>query len=595
MRFPIRYKLASIVGITIIPMLVYSFIVFFVTLKNLNESTATRNITIARTTAESVDKIIKNSFCPLYPLAHHPDVVAGKTDKVDRLFATLLPNYPEHLNILLADMNGNNTGSAAQSPGVHQLNYLDKEWFLKGREGKPVITNLHISKLFKFPAIMLALPVFADDGHQTGVLGFPLNLIKMREQLGESWNLPPRSMIMLIDAKRNILVCTLSPEMMGKPLKGGKELETIFTNPEGMIRGKDKGNEDRLISFTTIDRTGWKVMVSVPADESMHAALSEALKHLMLMLLVCLIGIPFAALLSKQFVVKLDKLINGLKEIGRGNLLFKLDARGDDELSMVAYAFNDMTTQRLKAENRVQELNISLEREVLDRTAELRAANRDLEAFSASVAHDLRAPLRHIKGFAAILVEENKECINENAMSYLDRINASCLRMEQLIKDILDLSGIGKKELERELIDLSELCRNIFSELQEETPDRHADIRVTPGLMAYGDRNLITLALQNLLDNAWKYTSHNETAYIEFGMTEMNGEQCYYVKDDGAGFDMARAKKLFTPFQRLHRTDDFAGTGIGLATVERIIDRHGGKIWADAAPGKGATFYFTLP
>lgn len=258
---------------------------------------------------------------------------------------------------------------------------------------------------------------------------------------------------------------------------------------------------------------------------------------------------------------------------------------------MFTAILRDVTPQR-QAEDAIKALNEDLRH----RAALLEAANKELEAFSYSVSHDLRAPLRSISGFAEVLVEDYRDRLDATGQDYLRRIREASQRMAALIDDLLNLSRLTRGDLRREPVDLSAVARLIASDLQQERPDRQAEFVIAPGLQARADPRLARTLLQNLIGNAWKYTSKHPSARIEFGSysRDGDGQTVYFVRDDGAGFDMAYADKLFGAFQRLHGMKDFPGSGIGLATVQRIINKHGGEIWAEAAVERGATFHFTL-
>ncbi|MEC4891897.1 MAG: PAS domain S-box protein [Oscillatoria sp. PMC 1051.18] len=252
-------------------------------------------------------------------------------------------------------------------------------------------------------------------------------------------------------------------------------------------------------------------------------------------------------------------------------------------------------SDRVQVEQALKELNQNLELRVKQRTAQLEATNRELEAFSYSVSHDLRAPLRAIDGFSQVVYESYSEVINGQGKDYLKRIRANVQKMTELIDGLLMLSQLTRTEIERTEVNLSSLAQEIATELQQSQPQRQVEFSILPGIVVRGSRRLLPIALENLLNNAWKYTSCHSTARIEFGViTEAEQKPIYFVRDDGVGFDMAYANRLFRAFQRLHPEQDFPGTGIGLATVARIIHRHGGKVWVEAALEKGATFYFTL-
>jgi signal transduction histidine kinase len=242
----------------------------------------------------------------------------------------------------------------------------------------------------------------------------------------------------------------------------------------------------------------------------------------------------------------------------------------------------------------VQSLVSSLESKVQERTLALQVANHELEAFAYSVSHDLRAPLRSIDGFSLALLEDYAGSLDAEGKDYLERLRANAKRMGQLIDAMLTLSRVSRTEMNASMIDISALAQEIVCKLGEHEPDRSVEIEIEPGMSARGDPGLIDALLTNLFSNAWKYTAKVDKATIKLFKTLRDDKTCFCMSDNGAGFDMARVTKLFQPFQRLHSTNEFEGTGVGLATVQRIIHRHGGCIRAEASVGKGAAFFFTL-
>jgi PAS domain S-box-containing protein len=266
-------------------------------------------------------------------------------------------------------------------------------------------------------------------------------------------------------------------------------------------------------------------------------------------------------------------------------------ARGD--VGGIVILTEDVT-ERKRAEDALLELANELENRVKQRTSELEATNKELESFSYSVSHDLRGPLRTMNGFSKVLSEDYATKLDEKGRHYVNRIGAAADRMGQLIDALLQLSRLARTQLEVKPVNLSEVAQRIVDDLRQMEPERKVEVRIHPGLETRGDPNLLSLVLQNLISNSWKFTSRREQAMIEFGAENLDGQGTFFIRDNGAGFNMQYADQLFSPFQRLHSQGDFAGTGIGLATVQRIILRHHGRIWAQAAEEQGATFYFQL-
>jgi signal transduction histidine kinase len=287
-------------------------------------------------------------------------------------------------------------------------------------------------------------------------------------------------------------------------------------------------------------------------------------------LTVCLI----CYLVLRQVTKSYNALMQGIQTMQSGDLSTRINVVSDDEPGRAAHAVNELADA------------------LAVRTSELENANRELEAFNYSVSHDLRKPLTVIYSYCELIREFYSHTLDAQFKTYLQEISDGSQRMNQLIDSLLEFASITRTQLHRGNVNLSEIAHTVATELVFMEPGRRVTFRVSDGITVNGDRNLLQVVMDNLLGNAWKYTAKKEEAIIEFGMLEDGGMPTYYVRDNGSGFDMAHADKLFVPFQRLHVTDT-NGHGIGLATVERIIKRHGGQVWAEGEPEKGSTFYFT--
>lgn len=300
-----------------------------------------------------------------------------------------------------------------------------------------------------------------------------------------------------------------------------------------------------------------------------------------------------ASILKQRKVLEeQDITIADQRNVQRFLILIIILALGLSYTIYRGYRIKHLSNKRLQEqEKQIKKLN----RDLLERAVALEAANKELEAFSYSVSHDLRAPLRSIDGFSQAILEDYGNELDDRGKDYLRRVRSAAQRMAHLIDDMLTLSRMARNEMAFRELDLSAMAEEIAEKLRKLRPDRRIDFLIQPGIRVRGDEHLLRIALENLLDNAFKYTSKHPTARIEFGARTVDHERVFFVKDDGAGFDMKYAQKLFGAFQRMHTEEEFPGTGVGLATVQRIIHRHGGRLWAESEVEKGATFQFTIP
>lgn len=594
MKISIRKKLIFIVLAIVVPLIsvaAYSYYIIVETARHeLSWKIRLTSEEIARELGDNFEK----TFYVIDTLAKHPAVKTMDTTACDKLFAALLPSYPLHLNILTALPNGNNAGSAVDPENAHKLNYNDKEWFQRASSGKRFTGDMHISKLFKSPAIMMAAPVYDDNGSLKGVIGLPINLDKLREKIIRNWQLPPQSIIHVVDSKGYILVDTEHKEHVGVNRSTLPFFAAAQKTVNDFIEMTTADGIKRLHYATAPKNTDWRVIVGVPTVTFLKTASEINSPYLVVIIATALLGLTLSLLLGLRLTGNISMIVEGLKSIGDGRLDHRLNLQGNDELADIAEHFNEMAEKHQRYEREIKDANSHLEQRVEERTAQLVAANKELDAFSYSVSHDLKAPLRTIYGFSNVLLERCVDSLDTEGKDCIARIQNAATRMGSLIDDLLTFSQISRAELHMQTVNLSTMALKIAAELRESNPEREVNFDISADIRATADLVLIRSVMENLLGNAWKFTRYADKPVIIFDARHENGTTAFFVKDNGAGFNQEHANKLFNPFQRLHSSTEFEGTGIGLATVLRIIHRHHGKVWAEGREGEGATFYFTL-
>ncbi len=423
------------------------------------------------------------------------------------------------------------------------------------------------------------------------------------------------------DARELLSALRVDPHIVAAVLydKGGHEFAAYPANVAAdavpTVPGPDGYRFERglLIGFQPVVQAGSQRLGTLYLASDLKAIYDTFRLSGVIGLAVLAVALLAAYLLSRVLQGTISQPILALAETAkavstRQDYSVRAPQLGADELGALTDAFNQMLGRIAEQKGELQRYAADLERRVEDRTrelqerneslrrnaAELLAANTELDAFAYSVSHDLRAPLRSIDGFSQILLEDYSEKLDEAGRESLQRVRAASQRMGTLIDDLLKLARVTRAEIRTEDVDLSGMAREIVADLQRTTPERQVEFQIAPELKARGDTRLLRVALDNLLRNSWKYTAKQPAPRVEFRSADANGGRTFMVRDNGAGFDMKYADKLFGVFQRLHAAADFEGTGIGLATVRRIINRHGGRIWAEGAVDQGATFYFTL-
>ena len=376
-------------------------------------------------------------------------------------------------------------------------------------------------------------------------------------------------------------------QMLSLPALSNDQVETYRFGSKHVVLIREVLSEGKPIGF---------VYLRADLGEISQRLRRYALISLSVLFLSLLAAMLISSRFRKSVAQPIIQLADTARKVSRErDYSMRVAPTGEqNELAVLIDSFNEMLREIQQRDSALQTAHDELERRVSERTRELESSNRELEAFSYSVSHDLRAPLETMNGFSYVLMKKYADKLDPDGKQSIQSIRAAAKRMAELIDDLLNLSRVTTSAMHREEIDLSALARSIMEELCRNEPDRKVEFIAPTTADTFGDARLLRIVMENLLRNAWKYTSQHDLARIEFGQATRNGRTAYFVRDDGNGFDPRSADRLFQPFQRLHDTADFPGNGIGLATVKRIIQKHGGEVWAEGAVEKGATFYFTL-
>lgn len=438
-------------------------------------------------------------------------------------------------------------------------------------EHRPVVSDV-FKAVQGFDAVALHVPVFRGDEFK-GSVAIVINFESLAKNYLEHIKIGKTGYAWVVSRDGTELYCPVPGHTGRAVFENGKDFPSIIAMANEMLKG-NRGTTtyvfDRISGRKVeavrkqavympirLGNTFWSIVVA-SSEEEMLASLDSFRNRLLMFMGTILVGgFLFSFLGAKAWLIVAEE------------------------------------NKRKQAEEELRALNALLEERVAERTAQLENANRELEAFSSSVSHDLRAPLHHMAGYSGILLEDYRERLDEAAVTCLERIKKASEKMQGLIDSLLQLSHINQAKLSLQQVDLSRIAADIAIDLAETDPSRVVRFEIGAGINAEADPVLMQAMMQNLLGNAWKYTRAVPEAVITFSATERDGEKVYSVRDNGSGFDMVFAGNLFTPFQRLHGRE-FEGHGIGLATVQRIVRRHGGEIWGEGEPGKGATFFFTL-
>ncbi|MDB5581169.1 MAG: periplasmic sensor signal transduction histidine kinase [Bradyrhizobium sp.] len=546
-------------------------------------------LTTATRAAEEIDDKLQISLTALTKLAEsiHPATDADWTS-----LQTMLENRPvarsffDTMTIVAAD--GLVVARVPASTSVETINVADRAWFkdlMAG--GAPSISDPVKSRLHGDPVVVIAASLRDPDGTIVATISGALNLYKPNfighigmAKIGNTGSFGlvgrDRTIIMARDKKR---VMTQGPAPGFSPF-----FDRAVSGGEGVGESTNRDGVVSLYAYKPLQSVPWVLTARLPVEEA-FAPIARAQAHFVLLIAAAaLMAMPLVWLVMWRLLVPLQRLHQGVRA-NRANAgaATEVDVSSTDEIGELALEFNALIRERAQADVLVRE-----------RASELEQSNEELKAFSYSVSHDLRSPLRSMNGFAMVLAEDYADKLDEEGRDAIDRIRGASQRMGSLIDDLLRLSHVSRAELSVARVDLSAMAGEIADTIDQANLARTVEWAIEPGLGIHADAALMRIAMQNLMQNAWKFTTRAARPVIRVGVLQGAGRPAYFVADNGVGFDVAYADKLFSPFQRLHHADDFAGTGIGLAIVQRIIHRHGGSIRAEAKQNEGATFFFSV-
>lgn len=563
-------------------------------------------LAISELAAANQENFIKNTRQLFATLTELPGFLLDTNRAaVQRHLSNLLRLTPDYLNIGLAETNGMLFCSSLPTEETVYLG--DRPYFQRVMETRRfAMGDFQVGRVTGEPTLNFGYPVLNERGEVRRILFAALKLRLLSDAVAHI-TLPPGGSISVMDGQGTVLARQPEPEKwVGESLLETPLAERVLDRRERVFESAGMDGVARLHAVTSIEyenRPGLFVKVGIPLETSFAAADAALLRNLLVFCGVAAIVLIATGMYAERCVIRpIQRLVTATEQLAEGNLSARVGGLGGaGELGRLSRAF-DLMAERLQqrqeelehAHREISHLNADLERRIHQRTAQLEETNKELEAFSYSVSHDLRAPLRHMNGFVDLL-KRNANGLAPDNLRYIDFISGSAQQMGRLVDDLLSFSRMARSEMHRTEVNLENLVADVRRQLENETAGRAVEWQIHPLPRVQGDPSMLRVVLMNLLSNAIKYTGPRNPARIEIGARIEGDEDVIYVRDNGVGFDMKYAGKLFGVFQRLHYEDEFEGTGIGLANVRRVVLRHGGRVWGEGREGEGAAFYFTLP
>ena len=542
--------------------------------------------------AEKISNFFREKLLTTKMLASAPAVRSASTEEA---LAFLTAEYrwlsEDFEGLYYNDKDGNVCGIHGEKFSVR-----DRSYFPKINKGEIVFTDVIKSRGTQNRIVLLLVPVFNDKQERTGAVGAAIQIERLIREL-EKVDPDEEEITILLGANKTLISTGNLSETDERDFLKQMASSAATNRKKVIIR-----NKQYTACSLEVEPGGWTIIKAMK-DSKIEKDSQSPLKMIFIVAgAVTIIAGLLAIFLSYKVLHPVKSIVEALKKLSEADLSTRIGKMPSNELGDIAKAVNGMAASLEQKTREFKELNNTLEEKIRDRTLSLESLNKELEAFSYSVSHDLRAPLRAIDGFSQALLEDYSDKLGDEALDYLKRVRTASQRMGKLIDGMLQLSKVNRGDLKKEEVDLSHAALDIVNNYVKSIPDTKIAFIVSPGIKAEGDPVLITIILENLFSNAVKFSSKKEHPVIELGkLSELDAatrgfrsKNVFFVKDNGAGFDMNYENKLFRAFQRLHTIEEFEGTGIGLATILRIINKHGGQIKAEGKPGEGAIFYFSL-
>jgi len=500
-------------------------------------------------------------------------------------------NFPDITELYVADLEGN---QIVKKGAGKPENVADIWSFQLAKEGQEIFSDIFLDPQTLKPIQIIVLPIL-ENKTVKGVLSAELDFQRIISSIMDV-EIGRDGSIFVVAGNGRVIAHTYINQLTDIDFSSVPIVEAVLGGQKGVMKGYADNLGNRVVgTYFPVWELGWGIIVQRSLSEISREV--EQVRNVIFITIITSIILAIIAgwLMSGTISKPIRLLAEASERVAGGDLSTSVDIKSSNEIGVLTNSFNRMVKELKQTQGALRKSHDELELRVKERTTQLEASMYELKAFAYSVSHDLQAPLRAISGFSEILLRDYLDTLDDQGQHYLKRVRAGTVNMSQMIEDLLTLSRIARRPINKKRVDLEKLVRETYELLSEaERKDRKIDFTVKSCLPVSSDPQLLKIVLTNLLSNALKFTGKCKKAEIEFGCNTKDKKTIFYVKDNGIGFDMKYADKLFSPFQRLHRKEEYEGSGIGLAIVQRIIHRHGGKIWAESFSGLGTTFYFTL-